>query len=762
MGRPEVAKTSTGTLPTGAKRRFELNAGGLLALPNRGVRWLRWDRRETVLAIATLAIAFFAIMAGLSLYGFSHGSRIYEGVHVAGVDVGGMTKAQARSALQEPLAQSNTTPLTLSADGETYAIVPADSGLRFNLDATVDQAYAIGRSEPAWKRVLVWSNALLHGREIAPVYDVDEAVLDSVLTNLAAKIVIAPQDAYVSMSAEQGPEIVPEANGRAVDLSATRAMLIDQFAQLTREPVAIVMPVLTPAVTSAQLEGGAASAREAVSESFTISGPESHAWALNPADLANVISVSQQDGTMQVDQGAMERLVDGLASSIERDAQDASVYVDDNDQIAVQPGVRSITVDRKASLEAITGAMLQGGTSASLVTDSQAPAIQDDQAQAAAAEAEALVANGMPLTWDGGSGELTRRELLAALTISVDPSNEKPFTFGFDQSVLGSVLQPLFDDIAVKPQNTQLRLVDGEIKVEAKAKDGVAVDVETSVQAVSDAALNKTGSAVITTAVAKPEFGDVKVSDIKLPDTLASSSTYYGESSEPRRKNVEQAAKLENGWLVAPGDTFSFVEHVGGVSEKEGFVVGFGIVDNGEGGVTTAPVVGGGVCQMSTTIFQAAFWAGLPIVERYTHPYWINTYGQPPTGFLGLDAMINVEKDYSLDFKFTNSTGNWIAVVTEADGENLTAKILGTNPGWTITVSDPVISDIQQPSEEMQYEESSELPAGQELQVEHAQQGFTSTFNRVVKEGDTVISDDTFTGTYAPSSNTTLRGTGGQ
>jgi vancomycin resistance protein YoaR len=124
--------------------------------------------------------------------------------------------------------------------------------------------------------------------------------------------------------------------------------------------------------------------------------------------------------------------------------------------------------------------------------------------------------------------------------------------------------------------------------------------------------------------------------------------------------------------------------------------------------------------------------------------------------------MINVEKDYSLDFKFTNSTGNWIAVVTEADGENLSAKILGTNPGWTITVSDPVISDIQQPSEEMQYEDSSELPAGQELQVEHAAQGFTSTFSRVVKDGDTVISDDTFTGTYAPSNNTTLRGTGGQ
>ena len=130
-----------------------------------------------------------------------------------------------------------------------------------------------------------------------------------------------------------------------------------------------------------------------------------------------------------------------------------------------------------------------------------------------------------------------------------------------------------------------MRLIDGKITVESKAENGIAVDADRSIASVADAAINKKGTAEVFTQVAKPDYGDVKASDIKLPDTLASSSTYYGESSDARRKNVEQAANLENGWLVAPGDTFSFVEHVGGVSEKEGFVVGFGIVDNGEGGV---------------------------------------------------------------------------------------------------------------------------------------------------------------------------------
>ena len=760
MGRPQLAKSSAELPPVSAKPQNRRGEWRGLDYPNRIIKWFQWDRRESILALSTLGVALFAILLGLSLYGFSHGSRIYEGVQVAGVDVGGMTKAEARSALQAPLAKSNSTPLTLQSSSDTYTIIPADSGLRFDLDATVNRAYSVGRSESMAQRVFVWSNALLHGRVVAPVYTVDDAALNSALSSIADKVIVAPQDAYVAMNAEGGPSIVQEQNGRAFDLSSTRSALVDQFANLTRDPVAMVLPVLSPAISSAQLEMGAESARSAVAGAFTIDGPESQTWSIDPADLQGVLSVSQQTGRLEVDQAAIQRLVDGLASSIERDAQDANIYVDDNDQIVVQQGVYSIDVDRDGSTKAIAEAMLNGGTTVDLVSSSKPPAIEDDDASAAAAEAEGLVANGLPLTWAGGSGELTRRELLAALTITVDPTADVPFTFGFDQSVLSAVLQPLFDEIAVDAKNPTMRFVDGKITVEAKAENGTAVDAERTIEMVGDAAINKKGTAEVFTEVATPDYADAKASDIKLPDTLASSSTYYGESSDARRKNVEQAANLENGWLVAPGDTFSFVEHVGGVSEKEGFVVGFGIVDNGEGGVTTAPVIGGGVCQMSTTIFQAAFWSGLPIVERYTHPYWINTYGQPPTGFLGLDAMINVEKDYSLDFKFTNSTGNWIAVVTEADGENLTAKILGTNPGWTIDVSDPVISDIQSPSEEMNYEDSPELPAGQELLVEHAAQGFTATFQRTVKDGETMISDDTFTGTYAPSNNTTLRGTG--
>jgi vancomycin resistance protein YoaR len=246
-----------------------------------------------------------------------------------------------------------------------------------------------------------------------------------------------------------------------------------------------------------------------------------------------------------------------------------------------------------------------------------------------------------------------------------------------------------------------------------------------------------------------------------LPDVLGQSQTYYGDSSDPRRENVERASQIEDGWLIPPDGVFSFAEFMGLVNEANGFVTGYGIVADENGGVTTAPVIGGGICQVSTTIYQAAFWAGLPIVERWAHPYWIRTYGQPPYGVQGLDAMVNIEPDWALDLKFRNNTGDWIALVMVADGENVSAEIRGTNPGWEIDVPEPTVTDVIEPEDEMVFYDSTELPRGEELQVEHAREGFTSTITRTVRDADGNIVDEySYESTYSASRNTTLRGVG--
>jgi vancomycin resistance protein YoaR len=168
--------------------------------------------------------------------------------------------------------------------------------------------------------------------------------------------------------------------------------------------------------------------------------------------------------------------------------------------------------------------------------------------------------------------------------------------------------------------------------------------------------------------------------------------------------------------------------------------------------------VGGGICQVATTVFQTAFWAGMPMIERSWHLYWIPRYGQPPSGMKGLDA--TVDPDYGLDFKFRNASNDWIAVVSSFNGSYLTFELWGTNPGWEVIVDPAVYSSYRPASQEMVYETSDQLPSGTSVFVEHAEDGFDAAIHRVVKKDGQVIDDATLVSTYAPARNVTLVGTG--
>jgi vancomycin resistance protein YoaR len=436
--------------------------------------------------------------------------------------------------------------------------------------------------------------------------------------------------------------------------------------------------------------------------------------------------------------------------------------VDDNGKLTALPGQPAIAVDQGATTDAIVTA-LQGGThDVKLIYTTTPQAISDEVAQAAAARGEALLDAGMEITWDGGSVELDRGDLLRALTVRIREGQEDPFVFGFDGAIFEQELEQTIKNLDVPVKEPRLRLVDGKIVPEQQGKNGKEVDVDASIAAVVEAASEGTGKAELTVKTVEPTLSMPVISQIYLGDVLAESSTYYGDSSDARRKNVEVASALQNGWLIAPGAQFSYAEFIGGVTADQGFVTGFGIVDDGAGGVTTAPVIGGGICQVSTTIFQAAFWAGLQIDERYSHPYWIQTYGEPPRGMKGLDAMVNIDEvNGTLDLKFTNTTGNWIAVQVVDDGTVLTSRILGTDPGWTVDVSQPEITNVIKPSTGTQYTDSPELPDGTRLQVEYAQEGFTSTIHRTVTDKDgKALADGDLVGSYGSSENTILVGTG--
>jgi len=234
-----------------------------------------------------------------------------------------------------------------------------------------------------------------------------------------------------------------------------------------------------------------------------------------------------------------------------------------------------------------------------------------------------------------------------------------------------------------------------------------------------------------------PAVDSNRVAEMGIRELVASSSTYFAGSSASRVRNIEVAAEKFEGVVVPPGGIFSFNEIVRDVSSANGFEDGLVIW-----GDRTAVGVGGGVCQVSTTVFRTAYEGGFPIVERVNHGYVVGWYGDP-----GMDATIFTPY---VDFKFRNDTGAYLLLDPVVDTVNgvMTFNFYGTRPNRTVTVSKPQITNIVQP-QPPQYVVDESLAPGAQEQVDWAKEGMDVTVTRTIVEDGTTRTD-TLTSKYEP------------
>lgn len=216
---------------------------------------------------------------------------------------------------------------------------------------------------------------------------------------------------------------------------------------------------------------------------------------------------------------------------------------------------------------------------------------------------------------------------------------------------------------------------------------------------------------------------------------LAEATTYFGGSSYERRYNIALGASRLNSATIAPGETFSFAKAMGEVSERTGFKKAFVI-----SGEQTVEGVGGGMCQVSTTLFRSAYFSGLPIVQRRPHSYQVRYY--LPTG---LDAAVFLPQ---LDLKFKNDTPGHILIQSSVGRNSITFRMFGTKDR-SVSWSDPVFLS-RTPAPPTRYIASPTLPAQRFVQVDWAAEGATVNVYRTIRFNNGRISKDTLTSTYRP------------
>ncbi len=167
---------------------------------------------------------------------------------------------------------------------------------------------------------------------------------------------------------------------------------------------------------------------------------------------------------------------------------------------------------------------------------------------------------------------------------------------------------------------------------------------------------------------------------VPATELLGKAEVSFAGGTEERNKNIELGVSKINGKVIMPGEEFSFTKVLGPVTEEGGYSEAK-VFLNGE--VTKG--LGGGLCQVSTTLFQSLLKAGLPITERHNHSYTVSYYD------VGLDATYS---DPGPDLKFVNDTSNPITIKGKTEDKKVVFEIYGVSDGRVASTSEAVVSDV--------------------------------------------------------------------
>jgi vancomycin resistance protein YoaR len=254
----------------------------------------------------------------------------------------------------------------------------------------------------------------------------------------------------------------------------------------------------------------------------------------------------------------------------------------------------------------------------------------------------------------------------------------------FDRNGLSSYLRETYSgEINRLPVDANVAFSDG-LYATSESVDGVNVLSNDFADAVSQAFLNGHERVEVPVHVTKPRVDANNLQALGINTLIGRGDSNFGGGSETRDTNIYIGIEAVNGTLVAPGEDFSFNGAVGAITEEKGYTVSDVIL-----GEEIGRDVGGGICQVSTTLFRAAINSGLPVSEWHPHTFRLAGYERDGWG-PGFDASILQLGDNPAlwaDFRFTNTTESWILVQSWHSYPYHVVEIYGTDPGWDVEIA---------------------------------------------------------------------------
>jgi vancomycin resistance protein YoaR len=455
------------------------------------------------------------------------------------------------------------------------------------------------------------------------------------------------------------------------------------------------------------------------------------------------------------DQRLAYAYVNSLAAGINRSAVEASLKIEGTNVLA-QAGQLGRHVDVDATLIFLS-AQLQAfrDVEVPLVIVESPPQIMDVSAQADAARQilSAPLQLYLPNAVQGDPGPwIFEPSILAGmLTVKrVDKSGQAEVQVGLEIGAFSKLLIPIAGQVDRKAKDAKFYfdVSTRQLVLIENSNIGRTTDVPATITAINDALFVGGHSVPLVVKEEQPRIAGTDTADsLGIRELVSSETSYFRGSNAERMQNIEIAAARFQGVFVAPGETFSMGEVLGDVSLDNGFAEAWIIY-----GGRTIKGVGGGVCQVSTTLFRTVFFAGFPIVERHSHAYRVSYYEQTATArdpFLaGMDATVYFPL---VDFEFVNDTPYWLLMETifNPNSQSLTWKFYSTLDGRSVSLEASGPRNIT-PAPPPLFELNPELKKNQIKQVDWAADGADATIVRTVWKNGAVYFTDTFSTHYEP------------
>jgi vancomycin resistance protein YoaR len=428
------------------------------------------------------------------------------------------------------------------------------------------------------------------------------------------------------------------------------------------------------------------------------------------------------------DGAALDREIDRLGAGIVQAAEPASVRIADDGTFHVVNGRGGIVVDRAAvrarvaSLPTLHGVM-------ELPLRRVPPPASAASAREAVARAQTLLGVEHDLRLAGHDYPFPGDALRRAIVFVPDHG---VLRMRLARPPIAAAVRQLFGAAETLPENARFQVDGGERLGVVPSRDGHAVDPE-SIRSTLEAnpALREVP---VRIANVKPTFSTADAQHLGVTDEVSSFTTPYAPG-EPRVTNIQRAAELLDGSIVKAGGTFDLNARLGERTLERGFVVA-PMIDEGR----LRDAVGGGVSQIATTLYNAAFFAGLKLVAHTPHAFYIERY--PP----GREATVSWGGP---ELVFQNDWQAPLVILVHAASDHVTVRMFSRKLQRKVEQGTGIRTD-EKPAKTQKIV-NPKLAPGQEHVIQHGgEEGFAITYWRKVYRGSALIANERYSAHYRP------------